>query len=96
MDVAGKRAGGPPPVEPVSLPGLSPSDVPLGLTRTGEGQPNPGLDDAASATTEVGPASRLRMPARPDGDGHKVDSVHSRCHPQSLGATGDPRAWRVG
>jgi hypothetical protein len=80
-------------VEPVSLLGLSLGDFLLGLMETGEGQPNPRLDAAASAATEVGPALRLRMPdGRPDGAGRTVDSVHSRCHPQSSGATGDPRA----
>ena len=81
MDVAGKRAEGPRLVEPVSLSGLSPGDVLLGLTETGEGQPSPSLD-AVSAAAEVGPALQPRMPdGRSDGANRTVDSVHSRCHP---------------
>ena len=47
-------------VEPVSLLGLSPGDVLLGLTETGEGQPGPAPADPAAA--EEGPVLRLRMP----------------------------------
>src|SRR4051794_39598340 len=49
-------------VEPVSLLGLSLGDVLLGLMETGEGQPDPVPDGAASTALENEPVLRLRMP----------------------------------
>ena len=61
VDVAGKKGREPVRlVEPVSLLGLSLSDVLLGLIETG--QERPGAAPDASAAAEEGPVLRLRLP----------------------------------